>query len=106
MTAVPTKATMSLPENTTGLIVNCECRGVLKVWWAAAVVQAVLTAGLQNRIGKMAEMPANAWPRPIVATVRISRELRRKCRGKRLRIAPMTTAAAIPIRNDSTKLMS
>ena len=60
MTAVPTKATISLPENTTGLIVNCECRGVLKVWWAAAVVQAVLTAGLQNRIGKMAAMPANA----------------------------------------------
>ena len=64
-----------------------------------------MVAGLQNRIGRMAEMPVNAWARPIVATVRISRELRRKCRGSRLRIAPMTTAAAIPIRQDRTKLM-
>src|ERR1039458_8567646 len=105
MITVPTKATMSFPENTTGLIVNWVCNGVLNVWWAAAVEQEGLLAGLQNRIGKMAEMPANAGARPIVATVRISRELRRKCRGKRLRIAPMITAATIPIMHDSTKLM-
>ena len=104
MITVPPKATTSLPEKTTGLIVNWMCSGVLKVWWAAAVVQDWLVAGLQNRIGSRAATPPRPWARPMVATVRISRELRRKCRGSRLRIAPMMTAATMPVRQERTKL--
>ena len=88
MRAAPPTATTSLPEKTTGLIVNWKLSGVLKVWCAAAVAQDEFDGG-QNSNGTRAENPPRNWARPSVATIRISRELRRKCRGKRLMTAPM-----------------
>ncbi len=65
-------------------------------------MQAWFFAGSQNHSGTIVATPVRAWASAIVATVRMSRELFRKWRGSRLTTAPMTIAAPIPTRDDST----
>ncbi len=47
--------------------------------------------------------PVRSWASPMVATVRISRELLRKWRGNRLANAPRMMAAPMPAAAASTK---
>src|SRR5580704_11606167 len=94
-TMAPTTATMSLPVNSTGPMVNDTWRGVLTDWPFEALTHDWLVAGLQKRMGATGASP-------MVATVRISRELLRKWRGNRLANAPRMMAAAMPAPAAST----
>src|SRR6516165_1675650 len=92
----PTTATMSLPVKRTGPMVNETWRGVLTDWLFEALTHDWLVAGLQKRMGATVANPVRSWASPMVATVRISRELLRKWRGNRLATAPRMMAAAMP----------
>ncbi len=98
----PTTATMSLPLKSTGPMVNDTWRGVLTVWLFEALMHDSLVAGLQKRRGVRVANPVRSWAKPMVATVRMSRELLRKWRGNRLASAPRMTAAAMPASAAST----
>src|SRR5580698_11562732 len=98
----PATATMSLPLKSTGPTVNDTWRGVFTDWLFEALTHDSLVAGLQKRIGATVATPVRSWASPMVATVRISRELLRKWRGNRLAKAPRMTAAAIPASTAST----
>ena len=80
----------------TGETENWVCNGVLNDWRLAAVRQAWFFAGSQNHRGMIVANPLSVSASAIVATVRMRRELLRKCRGSRLISAPRPTAAAIP----------
>ena len=99
----PTTATTSLPLKSTGPTVKDTWRGVLTDWLFEALTHDSLVAGLQNRMGARVATPVRSWASPMVATVRISRELLRKWRGNRLATAPRMTAAAMPANAASTK---
>ena len=95
-TMAPTTATMSLPLKSTGPMVNDTWRGVLTDWLFEALMQDSLVAGLQKRMGATVATPVRSCASPMVATVRISRELLRKWRGNRLANAPRMMAAPMP----------
>ena len=99
----PATATMSLPVKSTGPMVNDTWSGVLTDWLFEALMHDSLVAGLQKRMGARVATPVRSWASPIVATVRINRELLRKWRGNRLANAPRMMAAAMPAAAASTK---